>query len=85
MEIQLKRDPTEEIKKEIRNFVGRYEDRRNNFDHFIVILTSLVDSLAEELRVGRIGYDGPQVPRFPRREQYDQVIIWPRQEAFKWV
>ena len=58
---------------------------RYNFDQLIVILSSLVDSLAEETRVGGIGYDGPQVPRRPRRETYDQVIIWPRQEAFKWA
>jgi hypothetical protein len=78
-------DPAEEIKKEIRNFVDGYEDRRNNFDHFIVILSSFIDSLAEEMRIGRIGYDGPQVPRFPRRERYEQVIVWPRQEAFRWA
>lgn len=74
----------EDTDEKIRDFVESYEDRRHNFDHFVVILSSLVDSFAEELRIGRIGYDGPQVPRFPRREQYDQVIIWPRREAFKW-
>ncbi len=78
-------DPTGEIKKDLSNFINGYEDRRNNFDQFIAILTSLTGFLAEESRVGNIGYDGAQVPKLPRRVPYDQVIIWPRQEEFKWA
>jgi hypothetical protein len=65
--------------------VNGYTDRKNNFNNFMVILSSLVDSFSEELHIGDIGYDGPQVPRLPRREQYNQVIMWPRQEEFKWA
>lgn len=85
LDLLNKGDLPEEIRKEIKEFVDGHQDRRYNFDQFIVVLNSLVDSLAEETRIGRIGYDGPQVPRSPRREPYDQVIIWPRQEGFKWA
>jgi hypothetical protein len=77
-------DLPEEIRKDINEFVGGHVDRRYNHDQFIVVLQSLVDTLAEVTRVGSIGYDGPQVPRLPKREPYDQVIVWPRQEKFKW-
>lgn len=75
----------EEVREKLQNFVNGYEERKNNFNHFSVILSSLVDSFFEELHIGDIGYDGPQVPRQSRREQYDQVIICPRQEEFKWA
>lgn len=84
LDLLNKGDLPEEVKKKISEFVDGYQDRRYNLDQLIVILSSLVDSLAEETRVGRIGYDGPQVPRLPRRTPYDQVIIWPKQEKFKW-
>ena len=32
-----------------------------------------------------IGYDGPQVPRHPGWQPYEQVITWPRKEEFKWA
>jgi hypothetical protein len=75
----------DEVKGGITEFVEGHQDRRYNFDQLIVIFSSLIDSLAEETRVGNIGYDGPQVPRFPRRVSYHQVIIWPRQEGFVWA
>lgn len=78
-------DLPNEVRKELNEFVTGHLNRRYNFEQFIVVLHSLIDSLGEETRVGNIGYDGPQVPRFPKREPYDQVIIWPRQEAFKWA
>jgi hypothetical protein len=78
-------DPPEEIRERLQNFVSDYEERKNNFNHFSVILSTLVDSFFEELHIGDIGYDGPQVPRQPRREQYVQVIMWPRKEDFKWA
>lgn len=77
-------DLPNEVRKELNEFVTGHLNRRYNFEQFIVVLHSLIDSLGEETRVGNIGYDGPQVPRFPKREPYDQVIIWPRQETFKW-
>jgi len=78
-------NPPPEIREELQNFVNGYEERKNNFDHFSVVISSLIDSFFEELRMGNIGYDGPQVPRQPRREKYDQVITWPRQEEFRWA
>jgi hypothetical protein len=74
----------QDVKENLQNFVNGYQERKNNLDLFSVVVSSLVDSFSEELRIGNIGYDGPQVPRMPRREKYDQVIIWPRQEEFKW-
>ena len=78
-------DLPRDVRDRLQIFVNSFEDRRNNFDHFMVIISSVLSSFLEELRVGRIGYDGPQVPRLPRRESYDQVIIWPRKEEFKWA
>ena len=78
-------NPPQDVKDDLQNFVNGYQDRKNNLDLFSVVVSSLVDSFSEELRIGDIGYDGPQVPREPRRERYDQVIIWPRQEEFKWA
>jgi hypothetical protein len=75
---------SKDTEKKIRNFVESYADRQHNFDHFLAVLSSLIDSFAEELRIGIIGHDGPQVPRLPRRELYDQIIVWPRQEVFRW-
>ena len=78
-------DLPRDIRDRLQNFVNGFEDRNSNFDHFMVIVSSVINSFFEELRIGRIGYDGPQVPRLPRRESYDQVIIWPRKEEFKWA
>ena len=78
-------NPPPEIRDKLQNFVNGYEERKHNFNHFSVVISSLIDSFLEELRIGNIGYDGPQVPRQPRREKYDQVITWPRQEEFRWA
>ena len=59
---------SEDIKKDIQNFVNDNEDRSNNFKQIIAVLASLSDTVLEELHIGNIGYDGPQVPRIPRRE-----------------
>ena len=75
----------EDIKKDIQNFVNDNEVRSNNFKQIIAVLASLSDTVLEELHIDDIGYDGPQVPRYPRREQYNKVIIWPRNEVFKWA
>jgi hypothetical protein len=76
---------SEDIKKDIQNFVNDNEDRSNNFKQIIAVLASLWDTILEELHIDDIGYDGPQVPRYPRRERYNKVIIWPRNEVFKWA
>ena len=73
-----------EIRKNLEDFARLDDERRRNFEHVIVILNSFFDSYLEELKIGTIGYDGPQVPRYPRRKEYNQEIIWPRQEKFKW-
>ena len=78
-------DLPKDVRDRIQNFVNSFEDRRSNFDHLMVIVSSVLNSFLEELRIGRIGYDGPQVPRLPRRESYDQIIIWPRKEEFRWA
>jgi hypothetical protein len=78
-------DLPREISEQVQNFVNGHEERRSNFNHFAVILSTLVDSFLEELHIGDIGYDGPQVPRRPRREPYNQVITWPRDEEFRWA
>jgi uncharacterized protein (UPF0333 family) len=74
-----------DIRAELQSFVNGYQERKSNFEYFNVVISSLIDSFFEELRIGNIGYDGPQMPRQPRRERYDQVIIWPRQEEFRWA
>ena len=78
-------NPPQDVRDNLQNFVSGYQERNSNLDLFSGVISSLVDSFSEELRIGSIGYDGPQVPRMPRRERYDQVIIWPRQEEFKWA
>lgn len=77
-------DIAREIRKNLQDFAQQDDERRKNFEHILVILSSFFDSYLEELKIGTIGYDGPQVPRHPRRENYNQEIIWPRQETFKW-
>jgi hypothetical protein len=74
-----------DIREKLQNFVDGYDERRANFNHLLVILSALVDVYLEELHLEDIGYDGPQVPREPRHELYQQVITWPRKEEFKWA
>jgi hypothetical protein len=78
-------DLPEEIRNNLRNYVNGHDERMKNFDHFMAILSGVTNSFLEELQLGTIGYDGPQVPRMPRRETYYQVIVWPREEKFKWA
>lgn len=75
----------QDIKTDLQNFVKENDDRSNNFRQILAVLASLSDTILEELHIDDIGYDGPQVPRYPRREQYAKVITWPRNEAFKWA
>ena len=78
-------DLPRDVRDRLQSFVNGFDDRNSNFNHLMVIVSAVINSFLEELRIGRIGYDGPQVPRLPRRESYDQVIIWPRKEEFKWA
>jgi hypothetical protein len=78
-------DLPRDIRDRLQNLVNGFDERNNNFDHFMVIVSAIINSMLEEWRIGKIDYDGPQVPRQPRRDPYDQVIIWPRKEDFKWV
>jgi len=78
-------DLSQEVRNTLNTFVSEHEERRNNFQTLLVTLASLVDSFSEQLKIGNIGYDGPQVPSHPRWQPYEQVITWPRKEEFKWA
>lgn len=75
----------QEIKNMLQDFINGHQDRRDNFNHLLVIFSSLIDSYLEDLGIGTLGYNGPQVPRYPRKEEYDMVISFPHKEAFPWV
>ena len=75
--------PTE-VRGRLEGLAEGFDDRISNFNHLMAALNGLINATLEERRLGTIGYDGPQVPRLPRREAYFQVIIWPRQESFRW-
>jgi len=73
-----------ELRDNLQNFVNDFEVRQSNFNQFNALLSGIVNESLEEENLGTIGYDGPQVPRFPRRETYNQIVVWPRAEKFKW-
>lgn len=75
----------QEVQNSLQDFVNGHQERRDNFNHLLVIFNSLIDSYLEDLGIGTIGYDGPQVKRYPRKEEYDMVISWPHKEAFAWA
>jgi hypothetical protein len=85
IDLLTNQDLPEEIRKRLEHFAEGDDERRRNLEHILVILSSFIDSYLEEVKIGSIGYDGPQVPRQPRRERYNQEIIWPRRETFKWA
>lgn len=74
----------EKSKEKSQDFINNYEQIRDNFNNLLVILKGLINNYLKELNLGTIQYDGPQVPRFPHKKKYYQVIIWPRMEKFKW-
>ncbi len=74
----------QEIKDSIQNYVDGYNDRQHNFQNLMSAVSGLVNATLEEYHLGIIGYDGPQVPRQPRRTDYVQAIMWPRKETFRW-
>lgn len=77
-------DLPEEIRQRLRSLVDGFGERLDNFYQLNALLSGLVNEVLEERRLGSIGYDGPQVPRLPRRVPHNQVIIWPRGEKFRW-
>lgn len=79
VELNSQRLP-QEIRNRLGQFANGHQDRINNFQSFYAILEGILTSYFEEINLGTIGYDGPQVPSRPRRVAYNQVIIWPRSE-----
>ncbi len=73
-------DLLREIKERLHDFVDGFGDRISNFNHFMALLSGLVNEVLEETRLRTIGYDGPQVPRHPRLKPYNQAVIWPMGE-----
>lgn len=74
-----------EVRTLLQDYTDSHEDRQNNFQNLMAAISGLVNATVEEDHLGRIGYDGPQVPRIPRRMDYLQVIMWPRKEGFRWA
>ena len=68
------------IRKRIEEFVAGSEQRVATFNNMMAMLSGLVNSFLEEQNLETINYDGPQVPRLPWRQDYNQVIVWPRDE-----
>jgi hypothetical protein len=71
-------------KEKSQEFINNYDQIQDNFNSFLVISQGLINNYLKELNLGTIQYDGPQVPRFPHKNKYNQVIIWPQKEKFKW-
>ena len=83
-DILNKNNISKTAKEKSQTFVDNYKQITDNIDNFLVILKGLINSSLEELNLGIIKYDGPQVPRLSHQKKYNQVIIWPREEKFKW-
>lgn len=90
-------DLPDELRMRFQEFVDGFDERNRNFEHIVAMMNGLMVSVLEEAaqrqmgdigplpRRRHIGYDGPQVPRYPRGTSYNQVIIWPRNEEFRWA
>ena len=66
------------------DFINNYDQIKDNFNNLLVISQGLINNYLKELNLSTIQYDGLQVPRFPHKSKYDQVIVWPRKEKFRW-
>jgi hypothetical protein len=77
-------ETSNDTRNRIENLINKHNERKSNFNQFLVIFNSLINTQLEDLKIGQIGYDGAQVPKYPHRTPYEQVIIWPREENFKW-
>ena len=69
-----------DVRKRLEEFLATSEQRTTTFNNMMAVLSGLVNSSLEEQNFGTIDYDGPQVPRLPWKEKYNQVIIWPRDD-----
>ena len=69
-----------DVRKRIEEFLASSEQRTATFNNLMAVLSGLVNSSLGEQNFGTIDYDGPQVPRLPWKENYNQVIIWPRDD-----
>ena len=74
----------ENTKEKSQDFINNYDQIKDNFNNVLVISQGLINNYLKELNLSTIQYDGPQVPRFPHNRKYDQVIVWPRKEEFRW-
>ena len=73
-------DLPDDVRKRLEEFLANSEQRTATFNNLMAVLSGLVNSALEEQNFGTIDYDGPQVPRLPWKENYNQVIIWPRDD-----
>ena len=73
-------DLSDDVRKRLEEFLANSEQRTATFNNLMAVLSGLVNSSLEERNFGTIDYDGPQVPRLPWKENYNQVIIWPRDD-----
>ena len=69
-----------DVRKRLEDFLANSDERSANFNNMMAVLSGIVNSSLEEQNLGTINYDGPQVPRLPWKEDYNQVIIWPRDD-----
>jgi hypothetical protein len=76
--------PDENPKEKSQDFINNYVQIKDNFNNLLVISQGLINNYLKELNLSTIQYDGPQVPRFPYKSKYAQVIVWPRKEKFRW-
>jgi len=77
-------DNDEKSKEKSQDFINNYDQIKDNFNNFLVISQGVNNNYLKELNLSTIQYDAPQVPRFPHKTKYNQSIIWPRKEIFKW-
>jgi hypothetical protein len=77
-------DISDKSKENSQHFIDNYDQIIDNFNSILVISKGLINNYMKEMNLSIIQYDAPQVPRFPQKKNYNQVIIWPRREKFKW-
>lgn len=73
-----------DVQQRLQSSVDSFDDNLANFHHLLALLDGAASRDLEELHLGTIGYDGPQVPSHPRRDAHSDSIEWPRSEAFRW-
>jgi hypothetical protein len=63
----------------------QYLELRNRFNQLTAAFSGYIHSTITSFGIDSVGYDGPQVPRVSRRKRYPQIVMWPRNEKFKWA